>query len=132
MKKHSVNITSAIETTDDKGRICLGPLNRSDTSVEVPSKEILAEFELVTPDEAKFIIPIDPKLLTLGNDTECDTILNETILASVSNGQAPNTVPVNFWFSTPENCQNPDSLTGIEKRENSQTTHHRYNFVQAT
>ena len=109
-----MSITSAIETTHDKGRICLGLLNRSDTMVENPSKEMLAEFELVTPYQAKFIIPKDPKLLRLGNDTECDKILNETILASVSKGQAPKRVPCNFWFPTLENCQNPDSLTGIE------------------
>ena len=82
-----MSITSAIETTDDKGRICLGLLNRSDTPV-----------------------------VMLGNDTECNTIKNETILASVRNGQAPNTVPGFFWFPTPENCQNPDSLARIEKK----------------
>ena len=117
-KTHSLNITSAIETTDDKGRICLALLNRSCTPVEAPLKKILFEFELDSPDQAKFIIPIDQKLLTLENGTsiQFDTILNKTILAYVSNRQAPNTVPGHFWFSTPENCENPDSLTGREKR----------------
>ena len=114
--KYDVSITSAIETSDDKGNLYLGLLNRSKVPVELSPNETVAEFEVVTPDQAKFIVPIDPKILSLTDDSTCDSLLSQTILASAQNEQTPTSNKSQFWFPTPESCQNPDALTGIEKQ----------------
>ena len=74
----------------------------------------MAEFEVVTPDQAKFIIPIDPKILSLTDDSTCDSLLSQTIIASAQNDHAPTSIK--SQLPTPESCQNPDAFTGIEKQ----------------
>ena len=67
-----------------------------------------AKFQLVTQKQASYMLPIHPSII------ECHTDLNK-IIENKPTQQRDNYSSDNFWFSTPENCNNPSKLNAVGK-----------------
>ena len=77
--------------------------------VTVQKNAQVAKVTILTASQAQYIQPVNPELLT--------DHLNKSINGLIA-GSEHKVYPSNdeFWFPTPENCHNPETLTGIQKR----------------
>ena len=83
-------------------------LNVTPNVVSVPKGAVVARFTILTPKQAKYLQPIDPALLNIDGSN-----INEL----VDNSQQSLSFPTDcFCFPTPENCEDPDALSGFHKR----------------
>ena len=102
-------VTSALITIKAKEDISLAILNVLPHKVTVQKNSIIARITILTPKQAEYLQPINPQLLT--------TYFNENIKALIQDSDIKvSPSPDEFWFPTPENCSNPEKLTGIDKR----------------
>ena len=102
-------VTSALITIKAKEDISLAILNVLPHKVTVQKNSIIARITILTPKQAEYLQPINPQLLT--------TYFNENINALIQDSDIKvSPSPDEFWFPTPENCSNPEKLTGIDKR----------------
>ena len=66
-----------------------------------------AKFQLVTPKQASYLLPIHPSRI------ECHTDSN-TIIEKIPTHRRDN-YSAAIWFATPENCNDSSKLNGIRK-----------------
>ena len=102
-------VTSALIAIKAKEDISLAILNVLPHKVTVQKNSTIARITILTPKLAEYLQQINPQLLT--------THFNENINALIQDSDikvSPSTIE--FWFPTPENCSNPEKLTGIDKR----------------
>ena len=105
-----VFVTSSLNRVDDKNQLQISFLNTSSHEATIPAGTKVAVFTVLTPKQANFITPIDPQIAALiqTNPNSSD----ENKLAPIEGKKYADA----FWFKTPESCENPEFLTGIEKR----------------
>ena len=87
--------------------------NTTESPYTINKNTQLAEFSVVTPEQSKFIKPVDMAVLSMipEGDPGLVTYLNE-ILRTNKPDQQTNT----FWFRTPENPGNTEEHTPIQTR----------------
>ena len=108
-------VTSALITIKAKEDVSLAILNVLPHKVTVQKNSIIARITILTPKKAEYLQPIKPQLLT--------TYFNENISALIQDSAIKvSPSPDEFWFPTPENCSNPEKLTGIDKRIHDEIT----------
>ena len=102
-------VTSAIVKIDEQKQVSLGILNILPHKVTVSKNAAVAKVTILTAKQAQYLHPISPELLT--------DHLTKSVYGLIADSETkvyPSTDK--FWFPTPENCTNPESLTGIHKR----------------
>ena len=102
-------VTSALITLKAKQDVSLAILNVLPHKVTVQKNSVIARITILTPKQAEYLQPINPQLLS--------NYFNQNINALIQDSEikvSPSTDEL--WFPTPENCSNPGTLTGIEKR----------------
>ena len=102
-------VTSARITFKAKQDVSLAILNVLPHKVTVQKNSVIARITILTPKQAEYLQPINPQLLL--------NYYNQNINALIQDSEikvSPSTDEL--WFPTPENCSNPETLTGIEKR----------------
>ena len=102
-------VTSALITLKAKQDVSLAILNLLPHKVTVQKNSVIARITILTPKQAEYLQPINPQLLS--------NYFNQNINALIQDSEikvSPSTDEL--WFPTPENCSNPETLTGIEKR----------------
>ena len=101
-------VTSALITLKAKQDVSLAILNVLPHKVTVQKNSVIARITILTPKQAEYLQPINPQLLS--------NYFNQNINALIQDSEikvSPSTDEL--WFPTPENCSNPEILTGIEK-----------------
>ena len=73
----------------------------------------IAEFSVVTPEQSKFIKPVDMAILSMIPEGDPDLI---TYLTELLRTNKPNQQTNTFWFPTPENPGNTEEHSPIQTR----------------
>ena len=108
-KQTGLCVTSAIVKLNDQKQVSLGILNILPYKVTVTKNVPVAKVTILTAKQAQYLHPINPELLF--------DHLTKSINGLIEDSETkvyPSTDE--FWFPTPENCKDPENLTGIHKR----------------
>ena len=73
----------------------------------------IAELSVVTPEQSKFIKPVDTAILCMIPEADADLI---TYLTELLGTNKPDLENDTFWFPTPENPGNTEDHTPIQTR----------------
>ena len=108
----SLVIPHSLSTKIDR-KIAVRVTNTTESPHTINKNTQIAEFPVVTPEQSKFIQPVDTAILSMipEGDPELVTHLTE-LLRTNKPGQKNNT----FWFPTPENPGNTEDHTPIQTR----------------
>ena len=109
----SLIISHSMSTIIDR-KIAIRVTNTTESPYTINKNTQVAEFSVVTPEQSKFIKPVDMAILSMIPEGDPDPIkyLNELLRTNKPDQQA-NT----FWFQTPENTPgNTDEHTPIQTR----------------
>ena len=108
----SLIISHSLSTIIDR-RIAVRVTNTTESPYTINKNTQIAEFSVVTPEQSKFIKPVDMAILKMipEGDPDLITYLNERLRTNKPDQQT-NT----FWFPTPENPGNTEEHTPIQTR----------------
>ena len=108
----SLKKSHSMSTTNDR-KIAVRVTNTTESPYTINQNTQIAEFSVVTPEQSKFIKPVDMAILSMipEGDPELFTYLTE-LLGMNKQDQPTNT----FWFPTPENPGNTEEHTPIQTR----------------
>ena len=108
----SLIISHSMSTIIDR-QIAVRVTNTTESPYTINKITQIAEFSVVTPEQSKYIKPVDMAILSMipEGDPDLITYLNE-LLRTNKPDQQNNT----FWFPTPENPGNTDEHTPIQTR----------------
>ena len=108
----SLIISHSMSTIIDR-KIAVRVTNTTELPYTINKNTQIAEFSVVTPEQSKFIKPVDMAILTMipEGDPDLITYLTE-LLRTNKQDQQTNT----FWFPTPENPGNTEEHTPIQTR----------------
>ena len=108
----SLLISHSMSTIIDR-KIAVRVTNTTESPYTINKNTQIAEFSVVTPEQTKFIKPVDMAVLSMipEGDPELITYLTE-LLRTNKPDQQTNT----FWFPTPENPGNTKEHTPIQTR----------------
>ena len=84
---------------------------RVTNTTESPNNAQIAEFYVVTPEQSKFIKPVDTAVLSMIPEEDPDLI---TYLAKLLRTNTPDQQNNIFWFPTPKNPGNTEDHTLIQ------------------
>ena len=105
-------ISHSMSTIIDR-KIAVRVTNTMESPYTINKNTQIAEFSVVTPEQSKFIKPVDMAILSMIPEGHPDLITYLTeLLRTNKQDQQTNT----FWFPTPENLGNTEEHTPIHKR----------------
>ena len=94
-------------------KIAVRVTNTTESPYTISKNTEIAEFSVVTPEQSKFIKPVDMAILSMIPEGDPDLITYMTeLLRTNKQDHQPNT----FWFPTPENAGNTEEHTPIQTR----------------
>ena len=112
---NSIYIASSLSTVRDNS-LTLEVTNVSSKSFTIYPDTHLANFAVMSPDQAKSIKPVDPGtlafLMEMDNDENTIHYLNELLKVSDEEESSAE----RYWFPTPENPGDPSTYTPLQKR----------------
>ena len=100
---------------DTNNNLFLFVINIIDAPVHLKAGTKIGEFTVLTAEQASYIMPLVPELLKNYTKRKQQLILNSIEMKNKYN-QPPDKQINKFWFPTPETCNDPDKLVGLEKR----------------
>lgn len=103
-------ITSSISTVSSKSETEIGVLNIHSVPITIPANVPIALFSVLTAEQARFLVPIDPRTLSMIEEPNFETYAPSISACTPSEGQENE-----CWFPTPETCSNTNNLTSLEK-----------------
>ena len=108
----SLIISHSMSTIIDR-KIAVRVTNTTESPYTINKNTQIAEFSVVTPEQSKFIKPVDMAILSMipEGDPDLVTYLTELFITNKPD-QQNNT----FWFPTPENLGNTEDHTPIQTR----------------
>ena len=98
----SLIIFNSMSTITDK-KIAVRVTNTTETPYTINKNTQIAEFSVVTPEQSKFIKPVDLAILSMIPEGDPDLITYLTELHRTNKQDQPTNT---FWFPTPENPGN--------------------------
>ena len=108
----SVIMSYSMSTIIDRN-IAVRVTNTTESPYTINKNTQIAEFSVVTPEQSKFIKPVDMASLSMITEDDPDliTYLNEQLRTHKQDQQTNN-----FWFPTPEKPGNTEEHTPIQTR----------------
>ena len=94
-------------------KIAVRVTNTTEPPYTINKNTQIAEFSVVTPEQSKFIKPVDMAILSMIPEGDPDLI---TYLNALLRTNKPDQQANTFWFPTPENPGNTEELTPIQTR----------------
>ena len=107
----SLIISHSMSTIIDR-KIAVRITNTTESPYTINKNTQSAKFSVVTPEQSKFIKPVDIAILSMIPEGDPDLITYLTELLRTNRPDQSNT----FWFTTPENPGNTDEHTPIQTR----------------
>ena len=108
----SLIISHSMSTITDR-KIAVRVTNTTESPDTINKNTQIAEFSVVTPEQSKFIKPVDMAIFCMIPEGDPDLITYQTeLLRTNKQNQQTNT----FWFPTPENPGNTEEHTPIQTR----------------
>ena len=108
----SLLISHSMSTIIDRN-IAVRVTNTTKSPYTINKKTQIAEFSVVTPEQSKFIKPVDMAVLSMIPESDPDLITNLTELLRTNK---PDLQTNTFWFPTPEKPGNTEDHTPIQTR----------------
>ena len=108
----SLIISHSISTITDR-KIAVRVTNTTESPYTINKNTQIAEFSVVTPEQSKFIKPVDMAILSMIPEGDPDLITYLTELLRTNELDQQNNT---FWFPTPENLGNTEDHTPIQTR----------------
>ena len=94
-------------------KIAVRDTNNTESPYTINKNTQIAEFPVVTPEQSKFIKPVDMAILSMIPEGDPDLMTHLTeLLRTIKQDQQTNT----FWFPTPENPGTREEHTPIQIR----------------
>ena len=87
--------------------------NTTESPYTINKNTQIAEFSVVTPEQSKFIKPVDTAIFSMIPEGDSDLI---TYLTELLRTNKPDQQNNTFWFPTPENPGNTENHTPIQTR----------------
>ena len=108
----SLLISHSMSTKIDR-KIAVSVTNNTESPYTINKNTQIAEFSVVTPEQSKFIKPVDMGVLSMIPEGDPDLI---TYLTELLRRNKPEQQTNTFWFPTPENHGNTNEHTPIQTR----------------
>ena len=108
----SLLISHSMSTIIDR-KIAVRVTNTTESPYTINKNTQIAEFSVVTPEQSKFIKPVDMAVLSKVPEGDPDLI---TYLTELLRTNKPDQQTNTFWFPTPENPGNTKEHTPIQTR----------------
>ena len=105
-------ISHSISTIIDR-KIAVRVTNTTESPYTINRNTQIAEFSVVTPEQSKFIKPVDMAILSMIPQGDSDLV---TYLPELLKTNKPDQQNNTFWFPTPENPGNTEDHTPIQAR----------------
>ena len=106
----SLIISHSMSTIIDR-KIAVRVSNTTESLYTINKNTQIAEFSVVTPEQSKFIKPVDMAVLSMIPEVDPDLI---TYLTELLRTSKPDQQTNTFWFPTPENPGNTNEHTPIQ------------------
>ena len=106
-------ITSQSKSTIIDRKIAVRVANTTESPYTINKNTQIAEFSVVTPEQSKFIKPVDTAILSMIPEGDPDLVTYLTELLRTNKPDQQNFI---FWFLTPENRGNTEDHTPIQTR----------------
>ena len=108
----SLTISHSMSTINDR-KIAVRVTNTTEPPYAINKNTQIAEFSVLTPEQSKFLKPVDTAILSMipEGDPDLVTYLTELLRTNEAD-QQHNT----FWFPTPENPGNTEDHTPVQTR----------------
>ena len=101
-----------MSTISDR-RVAIRVTNTTESPYTINKNTQIAEFSVVTPEQSKFIKPVDIAILSMIPEGHPDLI---TYLTELLRTKKPDQQTNSFWFPTPKNPGNTEEHTPIQTR----------------
>ena len=108
----SLIISHSMSTIIDK-TIAVRVTNTTESSYTISKNTQISEFSVVTPEQSKFVNPVDMAILSMNPEGDPDLI---TYLTELLRKNKPDQQTNAFWFPTPENPGNTEEHNPIQAR----------------
>ena len=108
----SLIIYHSISTIMDR-EIAFRVTNTTESPYTINKNTQFADFPVVTPEQSKFIKPVDTAILSMNPEGDPDLITYLTELLRTNESDQQN---ITFWFLTPEKSGNGEDHTPIQTR----------------
>ena len=108
----SLIISHSISTNFDRN-IAVRVTKKTESPYTINKNTQIAELSLVTPEESRFIRPVDTAILSMTAETDPDLIFYLTELLRMNQPDQQNNT---FWFPAPENPGNIEDHTPTQTR----------------
>ena len=108
----SLIISHSMSTIIDR-KIAVRVTNTTESPDTINKNTQIAEFSVLTPEQSKFIKPLDTAILSMIPEGDADLV---TYLAELLRTNKPDQQNNTFWFPTPENTGNTEDHTPIQTR----------------
>ena len=108
----SLIISHSMPTIIDR-QIAVRVTNTTESPYTINKNTQIAEFSVLTPEQSKFIKPVDMAILSMIPEGDPDLV---TYLTELLRTNKPNQQNNAFWFPTPENPGNTEDHTPIQTR----------------
>ena len=105
-------ISHSMSTINDR-KIAVRVTNTTESPYKINKNTQIAEFSVVTPEQSKYIKPVDMAFLSMIPEVDPDLI---TYLTELLRTNKPDQQTNTFWFPTPENPGNTEEHTPIQTR----------------
>ena len=122
VRKTGVDVGDSLSTVNNDKQVNVGLLNAGDHTYTIPAGTRVATIEVMTAKQSEFLRPIPEAIADRLHTCE------ETMQVTVEEFNALTYCPVDpdkpqkeeaaegdYWFATPENCKDPEKLTGVNK-----------------
>ena len=105
-------ISHSMSTITDK-EVPIRVTNTGESPYTLKKNTQVADFTVLTPEQSKFIKPVDTAILQMlpSDDPDLTLYLNELLKSNKQESQE-----TNFWFPTPENPGNIEEHSPIQSR----------------
>ena len=93
-------------------------INSTEVPIHIRKNSSVATFSVLTPEQARYLIPLEPKLIQSENEKRNTKQISKSIEKTARGEINHITIQSDrkFWFPTPENVEDPSRLAGLEKR----------------
>ena len=108
----SLIISHSMSTKNDR-KIAVRITNSTESSYTFNKNTQIVEFSVVTPEQSKFIKPVDMTILSMTAEGDPDLV---TYLTELLRTNKPDHKNKTFWFPTPKNPGNTEDHTPIQTR----------------
>ena len=122
VRQTGIDVGDSLSTVNNDNQVNVGLLNAGDRTHTIPAGTRVATIEVMTAKQSEFLRPMPAAIAGILHESE------EAMSVSVEEFNALTYCPIDkdepqkeevaegdYWFATPENCDDPGSLTGVNK-----------------